>query len=95
MHSHVDRRRAGVEGLSGVGEDSAGYPEGSDAVSVEIPLEVSPMMWDPCLVRWEMDADREVEWAVGGCASVVVWGGAANLRRNLRFRSLARPEPDK
>ena len=30
----------------------------------------------------------------GGCVSVVVWGGAANLRRNLRFRSVARPEPD-
>ncbi len=45
----------------------AAYPEGSDAVSVEIPLEVSPMMWVPCLVRWEMDADREVERAVAAC----------------------------
>ena len=47
--------------------DQAAYPEGSDAVSVEIPLEVSPMMWDPCLVRWEMDAVREVESAVAAC----------------------------
>ena len=30
----------------------------------------------------------------GGCVSVVVWGGAANLRRNLRFCSVTRPEPD-
>ena len=30
----------------------AAYPEGSDVVSVEILLELSPMMWDPCLVRW-------------------------------------------
>ena len=30
----------------------------------------------------------------GGCVSVVVWGGAANLHRNLRFHSVARPEPD-
>ena len=47
--------------------DQAAYPEGSDAVSVEIPLEVSPIMWDPCLVLWEMDADREVERAVAAC----------------------------
>ncbi len=30
----------------------------------------------------------------GGCVSGIVWGGAANLRRNLQFRSVARPEPD-
>ena len=69
----------------------AAYPEGSDAVSVEIPLEVSPMMWVPCLVRWEMDADG----MGGGCVSEVVWGGVANLHRNLRFRSVAHPEPSR
>ncbi len=29
-----------------------------------------------------------------GCMSAVVGEGLANLRRNLRFRSVARPEPD-
>ena len=51
--------------------EQAVFPEGSDAVSEEIPLEVSPMMWDPCLVPWEVDADREVgwlaDWAVAAC----------------------------
>ena len=55
-----------MEGLSGVGEtlpvDQAAFPEGSDTVSEEVPLEVSPMMWDPCLVPWEVDTDREVGW---------------------------------
>ena len=47
--------------------DQAAYPEGSDAVSVEIPLEVSPIMWDPCLVLWEIDADQKVEQVVAAC----------------------------
>lgn len=51
--------------------EQAAFPEGSEAVLEEIPLEVSPMMWDPCLVPWEMDADREVgwvvDWAVAAC----------------------------
>ena len=51
--------------------DQAVFPEGSDTVSDEVPLEVSPMMWDPCLVPWEVDTDREVgwvaEWALAAC----------------------------
>ncbi len=51
--------------------DQAAFPEGSDTVSEEVPLEVSPMMWDPSLVPWEVDTGREVgwvaEWALAAC----------------------------
>ena len=51
--------------------DPAAFPEGSDSVSEEVSLEVSPMMWDLCLVSWEVDTDQEVgwvaEWAVAAC----------------------------
>ena len=39
------------------------------------------------------DGRRSGSGTSGGCVSVVVWGGV-NLCRNLRFCSVARPEPD-
>ena len=53
--------------------DQAAFPEGSDMVSEEVPLEVSPMMWDPCGGGHGSGGGMGV-----GCVSAVVGEGLAN-----------------